>query len=213
MELNNNNGEKRSRKRTSHLLQEIAHAPDHGHITVGQFVQMLGDRSFALSILIFSIPNSLPVPGIPGFSTITGIPILLIALQIVFGRKAIWLPKKVAEKQFSHAVIVKIIKKALPIILWIERFVRPRLTPICESYGERLIGVLMAAMAAILSLPIVGGNFLPGFSISLMALALLENDGIFALFGMFFTVGSIYIMFKIIAFVVLAIIGWFTGLV
>src|SRR5687768_2949363 len=91
----------RDRKRTSDLLRDIADQPDHGTISVGRFVELLGDRSFALCILIFSLPNSLPVPGIPGFSTITGVPILLIALQIVFGRKAIWLPPKIAAKSFT----------------------------------------------------------------------------------------------------------------
>jgi hypothetical protein len=61
-------------KRTSDLLKEIRDLPDQGMVTIGTFVDMLGDRSFSLCILIFSLPNSLPVPGIPGFSTITGCP-------------------------------------------------------------------------------------------------------------------------------------------
>jgi hypothetical protein len=198
-------------KRTSDLLKDIANAPDHGQISIGRFVEMLGDRSFALSILIFSLPNSLPVPGIPGFSTLTGIPILLIALQIMFGRSAIWLPEKVAEKHFSHAIIVKIVNKALPVISWLERYIKPRMTFMCESLGERAIGFLIVVMSIILALPIVGGNFLPGFSISLMALALLENDGIFAIFSMVFALCSVYIMYEIIYFVLSLAIKWMLG--
>jgi hypothetical protein len=199
------------KRRTSDLLKEIAHTPDNGSITVGKFVEMLGDRSFALSILIFSLPNSLPVPGIPGFSTLTGVPILLIAMQIVFGRQSIWLPQKVAEKTFSQAVITKIVHKALPVIKWLERFIKPRVSMICESWGERLMGALIFTMALILTLPIVGGNFLPGFSISLMALALLENDGIFAIFSMLFALASVYVMYEIIYFVIGTAIRWTLG--
>lgn len=200
------------KKRTSDLLQEIADRQGDGSITIGQFVEMLGDRSFALTILIFSLPNSLPVPGIPGFSTLTGLPILIIALQIVFGRASIWLPKQVAEKQFSQAVVTKIVLKALPVIRWLERFIKPRLTPLCESLGERFIGLLIVLMALILVLPIVGGNFLPGFSISLMALALLENDGMFAILSIFVCLSSLYVMYEIIRFVVSAAIHWLMGL-
>jgi hypothetical protein len=127
------------------------------------------------------------------------VPILLIALQIVCGRHAIWLPHKVANKSFKQSIVVKIVEKALPIIIWLERFVRPRLTFLCDGLAERVIGLLIVAMALILSLPIVGGNFLPGFAISLMALALLENDGIFAVLSAAFTVGSVYLMLEIIA--------------
>lgn len=200
------------KKRTTHLLQEIADRHDRGTITVGEFVDMLGDRSFALTILIFSLPNSLPIPGIPGFSTITGLPILLIALQIVFGRSSIWLPAKVAKKEFSQAVVTKIVRKALPIISWLERFIRPRLGFMSEALGERFIGLCIATMSLILVLPIVGGNFLPGFSISLMALALLESDGLFAIFSILFCFGSIYLMYEIISFVVVTAVTWLIGI-
>ncbi len=195
-------------QRTSDLLKDIAAMHDQGSISVGKFVEMLGDRSFALSMLIFSLPNSLPVPGIPGFSTITGIPILLIAVQIIIGRQSIWLPAMVADKEFQQATIAKIVTKALPIIVWLEKFIRPRYSVMSNSIAERLIGFMVFLMAAILSLPVVGGNFLPGFSISLMALALLEKDGIFVIFSVLFTAASIYGMVELVS----SALGWLIGL-
>lgn len=201
------------RKRTSDLLKEIIHLPDEGTITISRFFAMLGDRSFALFILIFSLPNSLPVPGIPGFSTITGLPILLIALQVTFGQKNIWLPNKVAQTSFSHQVVSKILLKALPMIMWLERFIKPRVVFLCEGFGERFIGFMILIMASILVLPIVGGNFLPGFSISLMALALLENDGLFAIFSVLVTITSLVVMIEIIYFVFEAAANWILSII
>jgi len=199
-------------KRTSELLRDIAASHEDGEISIGECVARMGDRSFALAILVFSLPNSLPVPGIPGFSTITGIPILLIALQIIAGRQSIWLPHRVAEKKFQQAFLAKIVRKALPVVLWLERWLKPRLSFVCEGWGERLIGLLIFVMAAILALPIVGGNFLPGFAISLLALSLLEKDGLFASFAISFCVGSIYFMYKIVAYVLGAAMHWLFSL-
>lgn len=192
----------------SDLLKQIAQLPDRETISIGEFVSMLGDRSFALAILIFSLPNSLPIPGIPGFSTITGLPILFIALQMVAGRTKIWLPRRVSEKTFSYQFLKKIINKSIPPILWLERFLHPRLTNICGPVGERFIGFLIVIMASVLVLPIVGGNFLPGASISLLALALLENDGAFASFSISFCIASLWLMYSIIVWVLKTLLAW-----
>lgn len=196
----------------SELLKRIYDLPPRETISIGEFITLLGDRSFALVILIFSLPNSLPVPGIPGFSTITGLPILFIAFQMLMGRDSIWLPKKIAAKNFSYNFLRKIIKKALPVIVYIEKFLHPRMLGICNNNGERVIGLFIAMMAFILTLPIVGGNFLPGAAISLMALALLENDGLFACFSIAFCILSLYIMLSILMWVAQLVISWVLAL-
>lgn len=194
--------------KASHLLRHIDHGLKDGSITVQDFVSLLGDRSFALTILVFSLPNSLPVPGIPGFSTITGIPILVIALQMVFGRENIWLPRKVAEKEIAQGALSRIIDIAIPYVARLEKLLHPRLPFFCTAWGERLVGLLIVTMALILSLPIVGGNFFPGMSISLMALAILERDGLFAIFSMGFCIASIILMYSLLEWAVLALLGW-----
>lgn len=188
-------------KRASQLLENIHKLLKEDAITVHDFVTLLGDRSFALCILIFSLPNSLPLPGIPGFSTLTGIPIIIIALQMLWGKQTIWLPKRLAEKEISQGLIARFIEKSIPHIARLEKILHPRLTFFCT---ERVIGLLIAFMAIILSLPIVGGNFLPGFSISLLAIAMLERDGIFALLSIGFCLLSIGLMYQLLEWVFLA---------
>lgn len=205
-------GTRHATRRTSDLLRDITGSPHNGDVSIGDFVSLLGDRSFALVILIFALPNAIPVPGIPGFSTLTGVPIILIALQIAQGRDTIWLPEKIAKKRFSYAFLVKIINKAMPVMLWIEKWLHPRWVWLCEGFNERVIGLLIVVLAAILSLPIPGGNFLPGISILLLSLALLEKDGLLALIGMIISAGSIVFMYKVIVFVIGSIAGWVMGL-
>lgn len=168
-----------STKRTSEILQAVIDRSGSGSLSVGEFIATLGDRSFGLAILIFALPNSLPIPGIPGFSTITGVPIILLGLQMLLGRRSVWMPRKVSRVRFSGETMSKVLAKALPFVIWLEKYLRPRLHYVCSPYGERLLGLLLAVLAAIISLPIPLGNFLPGISITLLALGLLERDGLF----------------------------------
>jgi len=194
--------------RTSTIIRHIiVHSDEQDTISLGEFMHLLGDRAFCLAILIFSLPNSLPVPGIPGFSTITGLPITFIAMQMLVGRPTIWLPKKLAEKTFSRKSLAGLLTKALPAVVWLEKYLRPRLLPVTSVWGERLLGFMFVVLSLIIALPIPGGNFLPGFSMSLLALGMLERDGLFLLAAITFSVASVVFMVKIIALFFHAVIS------
>lgn len=195
-------------KRTSAFLDDILQLPPEGTTTIGRFAAMLGDRSFPLALLVFSLPNALLLAGIPGFSTLTGIPMLFIAAQIVAGRGSLWLPRAVAGKPVTHRVLHRIVTKARPIVLWLERFLRPRLTGLCSGRGERFIGLLIALLVLVLIMPFPGSNFLPGVAISLLVLALLEEDGVFALFAIAFCGLTFYLMYLFVTFMGAAASGW-----
>lgn len=198
-------------KRTSDLLKDVSRSNAHGQISVGDFVELMGDRSFALAILIFSLPNSLPIPGIPGLSTITGVPIIFIALQVVAGRHSIWLPKRIAGKHFHRQKMNKAIRKTLPAVMWLEKFLHPRLSIFCRQAADRTIGVIIVVMALILALPLPGGNFPPGLSISLMAMATLEDDGAFAVFSVLFALANLCLMYYLLAIAGGNLMDWLDG--
>lgn len=194
--------------KASQLLQNLHELLKEEPISLRDFVTLLGDRSFALAILIFSLPNSLPLPSFPGFSTITGIPILVIALQIAWGKQNIWLPERIARKEISQGIVSTIIGKSIPYVQKLEKLLHPRLSVLYSTGGERLIGLLIALMSLILCLPIVGGNFLPGLSISLLAIALLERDGLFALLSMAFCLTTIALMYSLIEWAFVTAYHW-----
>lgn len=188
-------------RRTSEILQGIItrgeEDGDRG-ISINEFTRLLGERAFGLAILVFALPNSLPIPGIPGVSTITGLPITFIAFQMLMGRDAIWLPRKVGEKRFSQERLAKLIKKAMPTIIKLEKFLCPRWSIVCSDAGERVIALMFIVLSLIIALPIPGGNFLPGLAMSLIALGLLERDGLFVACAMGFAVVAIVLMVEII---------------
>jgi hypothetical protein len=189
----------RQKVRTSDIVRHIiAQCEEGGSITLREFLHLLGDRSFGLVILMFSLPNSLPIPGIPGFSTVTGLPITLIALQMVLGRQTVWLPEKMANISFSKTLLGKMLSKALPSLIKLEKILKPRVLAVTSPLGERVIGAFFVVLSLIIALPIPGGNFLPGVAMSLIGLGLLERDGLFILLSKLFAIGSIIFMCQII---------------
>jgi hypothetical protein len=167
--------------KTSDIIEDIIRdCDDDGIITLEQFLERLGRRVHAVAILVLAL--SAVVAGIvPGFSTITAIPIMFISLQMMLERRAIWLPKQVREKTLSPRIIHGALTRSVAPLKRIETFLKPRLLPLTSPLAQRFLGLLIFVLAGILSLPIPAGNFLPSMAISLMALAILERDGLLVL--------------------------------
>jgi Uncharacterized ABC-type transport system, permease components len=66
----------------------------------------------------------------------------------------------------------------------LERHLRPRLPGLTRPPAERLLGLAVMVLAAVLALPIVFGNQPPAFAIALIALGLIEKDGAFVAAGL-----------------------------
>lgn len=179
---------------------EVVHAlfdkagPDD-KIGIGEVVEALGRRAFGLGILLFSLPNSLPIPSIPGFSTLTGLPILFFAFQLTMGRSQCWLPHWLAVRQLPIGKIAPAMKKVIPYIDRAEKYLQPRLLQCSSPFGLRLAGAVILFLATILALPIPFGNFLPGFCVSIIALGILQRDGVVILSGAIGGILSSYIVF------------------
>lgn len=194
--------------RTSVILQRIAEeCRGGGGITIGQIIDQLGDRAFALALLVFSIPCVI-AGVIPGFSTLTGIPIMLIAAQMLLARDVIWLPAATRSKEIPRDTLTSVLLKSIPTVVWLEKFLRPRWQWVGTHLGERFIGLMIVGLAIILSMPIPGGNFLPSISISILALAVLERDGLLGALGVIFILSTATFMIKLILLAYHLVLTW-----
>ncbi len=142
---------------------------------------VLGDRAFGALLLILSIPNILPVPGL---STATGVPMILIGAQMAFGRSGLWLPRRVQAVTLDRDAFLAVMRRARPWAERVERHLRPRLPVLVGAGAERGLGLAIMLLATVLALPIVFGNQPPAFAIALIALGLIERDGLFVLAGL-----------------------------
>lgn len=179
------------RSETHQSLSDILKAlADHEEpqISVAQMVERFGGRALGGLLLIFGLACSLPLP--PGGTTIFGAPLLLLAPQLVIGARHPWLPSKVRRGSMATADLRKGLPRILPWVRRIEAVSRPRFGFLFGGVGERVIGVTCTLLAAILILPIPLGNMLPAAAVSVLSLALIQRDGLLALFGYALTAAS-----------------------
>ena len=153
-------------------------------LSIKEILEILSGTGRLLILIILSLPFCQPIQ-IPGFSTPFGIVIALIALRMAFG-KNIWLPKKVLSKTVSSKTIQKMTQKSLRVMQKMRRFIHPRLNMLCEKGVIRVFNSLLICVQGVflaLPLPIPLSNIAAGWAILFLSLGLLEDDGLFVLFG------------------------------
>jgi hypothetical protein len=177
--------------RTSTLLRDFVASATGPRITLGALRDALGDRGFGVLLFIFALPNLIPV-NIPLLSALLGAPLVLLAVQLSYGRHKPWFPRWLINQSFSRPGFAAIVNRALPHLERAERLLRPRLTFLLSWTGERLIGIAILILALILTLPIPLANWLPAFAIAMIGLAIVEEDGVAVLAGL--AVGVVSLM-------------------
>lgn len=165
----------------SDLLGHLAGDQGPERISIGGLLETLGDRALAALIFIFAVPNILPTP--PGTSALLGAPLILLSAQLCFGMKP-WLPKILAQRSMARADFQSLVGRILPWLAKAERLLRPRTELMTRPPMEYLVGGLCLVLSIVLILPIPLGNVLPAFAMSLMALGILERDGVWVAMGM-----------------------------
>jgi hypothetical protein len=165
-------------QRVSELLEQLARTWPGDRISLGDITRLLGDRGYGVLMLILALPGLLP-----GISSIAAVPLALVALQLAIGLPRPWLPRFLADRSLSRADFSRMIGRALPYIARIERLLRPRLLAVAGPVGERVMGLACLALALLLTIPILF-NMPLVVPIALMALAILERDGVLAAVGL-----------------------------
>lgn len=194
----------------SAVLRMLAQETGRERVSIGELLHALGDRALGALLFIFAFPNVLPVP--PGTSAILGAPLVFLAAQLMLGR-APWLPSVVANRSIAHADFSALVRRVEPWLQRAEKMLRPRLAHLAQPPMEYAIGLVCLLLALILFLPIPLGNVLPALSISVLALAILERDGLWVVAGLGVAAGAavlvsgvIYAMVKAVVYFVVNIL-------
>ena len=171
----------------SAVLLALAAQTDRERLSIGDLLAALGDRALGALLFIFAFPNVLPMP--PGTSTLLGAPLIFLAAQLMLGRGP-WLPAVLSRRSLAHADFAVLVRRVVPGLQRAERLLRPRLPWVARPPMEYALGAVCLLLALVLVLPIPLGNMLPALAISLIALAVLERDGLWALAGLVVAVVS-----------------------
>ncbi len=163
----------------SDLVLDVLRRSDTAEVSVSELLQGLGDRAFGMALLLFALPNCIPSP----FGPIFGPPLVFFGVQMVLGRRAPWLPQSIARRRIGRASAIATVERGRPYLRWVERLCRPRLEAVTAPLGERLIGALVVVLAALIAIPFPFSNFVPAVAIIVLAIGLIEEDGVAVLLG------------------------------
>lgn len=174
----------------SNILSRMAALSEGPRISVGALVDGLEGRAFGMLLLIFAIPAL--IPFLVGVHSAVGIPLALLAWQIMLGRKEPWLPEKIRVQSIDVSAFRKMTDAVVPWIKRGEAVTRPRLQFLTEGVFERVLAAFVILFAGIIFLPGPGTNGVPGFCVALIALGMIERDGLLASAGV--VIGTSYIV-------------------
>jgi hypothetical protein len=179
------------RKKLSEILTEIGTDTSRQVVAVDDLIALLGGRGRAGLMLLFALPNVLPAP--PGLSGVLGLPLLYLSVQMMLGRVP-WLPGFIGDRAMPRDRFAQLVDRLGPVLARAERLLRPRWSLLVSHGAERVLGALCLVLAAVLALPIPFGNMLPAFAICLIALGILERDGVWVAVGSVIGIGSLLLV-------------------
>jgi hypothetical protein len=161
-------------------LGELLETDDPLGLSIACVTRAVGEKGFGLVLMILSLPSALPVPA-PGYSTPFGIVIALIALQMILGRSALWLPDRLGRIRIRPKLAHAMLGSASKFLKKIERFIRPRQLWIQGRVGQSALAILVICMACLMILPIPLTNTFPAMVIFMIGVGLSEEDGLLAI--------------------------------
>jgi hypothetical protein len=167
-------------------LQELLNTNDERGLSINEITCAVGEKGFGLLLVVLSLPSALPIPA-PGYSTPFGVVMALIALQMIGGRKAVWLPQGLGTIRIKPKLAKTMLNTASKFLSKIERYIRPRQKWIRGRIGQVSLAFIVLNMACLMMLPIPLTNTFPAMVIFMIGVGLSEEDGLLAIGA--FTVG------------------------
>ncbi|MCO4769980.1 MAG: exopolysaccharide biosynthesis protein [Deltaproteobacteria bacterium] len=153
-------------------------------VTLGELVDMIGDRGLGLLLLILALPAALPLPA-PGYATPFGLIIGSLAIRMMMGRTTPWVPKRFRDKTMSHKLLSFSVRNGRLPLRVVELLVRPRLSSLARHRGFlALVAVIILLMACSMILPVPLTNTAPSFVIFILAAGIIEEDGLLLAAGL-----------------------------
>ncbi len=179
----------------SKLLAETVSAGKSDYVSIAELLSGIKTQALAIMLILFALPN-IP-PALPGTSAITGLPLVILTLQMTLGQ-SLWLPRVIANRAVPRAGLMAVLTWAAPYFHKVERLLRPRALGLTTSVMKQGIGGLMLILSLIIMLPIPLGNTMPSLAIVLIAMGLAQRDGVFVITG--FAVAALSVLGLIVLY-------------
>ena len=150
-------------------------------VSLNWILERLHERAFGLFLLILALPCC--IPFLYGIPQIVSLPLMFVSAQIMIGRRGPWLPGKLGARTVSAEGLRGLSERAGPWLRRIEAISRPRLGFLTRPPTDRLLGAALVLFSASILVPLPGTNTVPGFAVVVVAMGLLQRDGLLVILG------------------------------
>lgn len=190
------NGEDKEVRSLRGLVEQIEEAGEGREVTVESVLQSIGERSFAPLLLVVSVLLVTPLGAVPGAPTFGAVIIALIGLQLLLGRREVWLPQALLRRKIGRDKLMRAVRFVEPVARTVDKLVHPRLPRLAREPFSRIIGLACALIAlAMPPLEVVPlANAATGATVALFALALTVRDGLLVLLALAASCGVAYLV-------------------
>jgi hypothetical protein len=178
-----------SRPRLPQDLARLLALADGRALPIAQIVDAMEDRGYALALAFLAFPFVLPIPSL-GMSAPIGFFLALTGIALVRGGTP-YLPAFLQRREIAFPALRAMAGATDRASGVAARIVRPRCAGLLAGPARAAIGVSLCCAAVVLALPIPLplSNFFPAAAILLLALGLLESDGLLVMAGHAVTLG------------------------
>jgi hypothetical protein len=161
--------------KASHILSAWLQASVAEKVTLGKLAEALRDRAFGVVLFLVALVNCVPLP--PGVSSLAGVPVFLVGLQMLIGRQRLWLPGFVRRVSVRREALLQRLRTINPYLFYLERICRPRLPWLVNLIAPHLVGAMVVALSLFIMVPLVFTNIPPALAALFLSVALMEKDG------------------------------------
>lgn len=160
-------------------LEDLAAEQDT--VQVGTVVESFGSRGHGPFLIIPALIEMTPLGGIPGVPTALAVIVLLFSLQILIGRKHLWLPAFARNLSMGSDKVIKGLDKVEPVVQKLDSWfsgerLRVLTYPPYTNVAAAVCIILTLSVPALELLPFA--STAPMLAIALFGLAMLIHDGL-----------------------------------
>jgi hypothetical protein len=184
----------------SSLLNDIQTQLTSDRVSFAALLTQFHERGFGFFLFLFALPAAIPLPGL-GINTIIALPLLFLTAQMALGRKTIWMPEKIKQKNIASDNIKSLINRATPWITKIEHLIKPRLEFMTQAGISNFVGVMTLFMALAVAVPLPLTNTVPSMGLAMVGVGLMMRDGLAIIGGVFIGICWIILLSALIIFI------------
>jgi len=170
-----------------------------GPKTLGDLSEVFAEKSFAVTILLLMFVPALPIPT-GGITHVFEVITVLIALEMVFGRRTIWLPARFRRRELGSLMTGKALPFIVKRVRFFERHSKPRFA---RLFSNRLFRSLLAIViigftaGAVIAPPFSGLDTLPALGVVIICLSIILEDVLVLVIGLIIGAAGIALIITI----------------